>query len=153
MTFRPSLQAVTESSALVLQEERDEKSRLAYTMRQDGKSWYTIAKVLGVSESTIKTSVSRAMEEAAAMISTESKRQLLALEVDRLDRLQETVWMDAMRGDLQAVRTAIQVILARAKVLGLDAIPDTSITNNTLVVTGSSEEYVAALRAIAGDHG
>lgn len=153
MAEQRPLRAVTESTALVLQEESDEKARLAYVMRQDGKSWYTIAKVLGVSETTIQTSVSRAMEQAAAMISAETKRQLLALEADRLDRLQESVWADAMRGDIRAGEFALKVIMARIKALQLDAIPETTITNNTLVVTGSSEEYVAALRAIAGEHG
>jgi predicted transcriptional regulator len=138
------------TTALDVQEKQDEQARLAYEMRQDGKSWYSIAKALGLTESAASQSVSRAMEQAAGYVSEQAKRNLLALEVTRLDRLQEVVWPQAMQGNLRAMDMALRIIMARAKVQQLDVIPDTSITNNTLVVTGSSEEYVAALRAIAG---
>jgi len=152
MTKRPLIRAVP-TTALEEQERQDEQARLAYEMRQDGKSWYSIAKALGLTESAASQSVARAMEQAAAYVSTESKRQMLELEVARLDRLQDAYWAQAMGGNLRAADFALRVIQARAKVLQLDTIPETNITNNTLVVTGSSEEYVAALRAIAGEHG
>lgn len=147
------LRAVTESSALILAEEQDEKARQAYEMRQDGASWYTIAKALNMSESAVRRSLDKSMEMAAAYVSTEAKRRLLALEVDRLDRLQAVIWPNAMQGNMRAISQVVQIIMARAKVLGLDAIPDTVVTNNTLVVTGDSEAYVAALRTIAGQNG
>lgn len=149
MTKREFIRAVP-TTALDVQEKQDEQARLAYEMRQDGKSWYSIAKALGLTESAASQSVSRAMEQAAGYVSEQAKRNLLALEVTRLDRLQEVVWPQAMQGNLRAMDMALRIIMARAKVQQLDVIPDTSITNNTLVVTGSSEEYVAALRAIAG---
>ena len=149
MTKREFIRAVP-TTALDVQEKQDEQARLAYEMRQDGKSWYSIAKALGLTESAASQSVSRAMEQAAGYVSEQAKRNLLALEVSRLDRLQEVVWPQAMQGNLRAMDMALRIIMARAKVQQLDVIPDTSITNNTLVVTGSSEEYVAALRAIAG---
>lgn len=149
----PRLASVTPSTAIVLQEEQDEQARQAYEMRQDGKSWYTIAKALGLSEGAAQHIVSKAMEQAAAYVSTESKRQLLALEVDRMDRLQESAWASALQGNRADREFCLRVIMARAKLLGLENLPDVSITNNTLVVAGSSEEYVAALRAIAGERG
>lgn len=149
MTKREFIRAVP-TTALDVQEKQDEQARLAYEMRQDGKSWYSIAKALGLTESAASQSVSRAMEQAAGYVSEQAKRNLLALEVSRLDRLQEVAWPQAMQGNLRMMDMALRIIMARAKVQQLDVIPDTSITNNTLVVTGSSEEYVAALRAIAG---
>jgi len=149
VTKREFIRAVP-TTALDVQEKQDEQARLAYEMRQDGKSWYSIAKALGLTESAASQSVSRAMEQAAGYVSEQAKRNLLALEVSRLDRLQEVAWPQAMQGNLRMMDMALRIIMARAKVQQLDVIPDTSITNNTLVVTGSSEEYVAALRAIAG---
>jgi hypothetical protein len=150
MTKRPYVRSVP-TTDLDRQEKEDEKARLAYEMRQDGKSWFTIAKALGITESAASMSVANAMEKAAAYVSTESKRQMLTLEVDRLDRLQDAYWPQAMGGNLRAADFALRTIMARAKLLQLDVIPETNVTNNTLVVTGSTEEYVAALRAIAGE--
>jgi len=153
MARRPPTLSAVPSKDLALQEEQDEKAHLAYEMRQDGKSWYSIAKALGLTEGAARTSVHRAMEQAAAYVSEESKRQLLGLEVGRLDRLQESYWGAALGGNIRAAEFVLKVIMDRAKLQQLDAIPETNVTNNTLVVAGSSEEYVAALRAIAGEHG
>ena len=149
MAKRPYVRAVP-TTDLECRRRKTRRARLAYEMRQDGKSWYSIAKTLGLTESAASHSVARAMEQAAAYVSEQAKKQLLELEVARLDRLQEVVWPTAMQGNLRAMDMALRIIMARAKVLQLDTIPETSITNNTLVVSGSSEEYVAALRAIAG---
>jgi hypothetical protein len=149
---RPLIRAVA-STDLDAQEKADERAHLAYEMRQDGKSWYSIAKALNLTEGAAQHSVTRAIEQAAALVSEESKRQLLALEVARLDRLQDAYWAQAMGGNIRAADFALRVIMARVKTLQLDVIPETSVTNNTLVVAGSSEEYVAALRAIAGERG
>jgi hypothetical protein len=74
---------------------------------------------------------------------------MLAMEVDRLDSLQQAIWTDAIGGDRQAIETALKIIQARAKVLGLETIPTNTVTNNTIVVAGTSEEYVAALKRVS----
>jgi hypothetical protein len=70
------------------------------------------------------------------------------MEVERLDTLQRAVWQDAIGGDIKAVETALRIIQARAKVLGLDNMPVNTVTNNTIVVAGTPEEYVSALRKV-----
>lgn len=149
MARRTNLTPVKDS-ALLLAEKRDEQAHLAYEMRREGKSWYAIGKALGITESSARNGVSRAMTEAAAYVSTGSKQELLTMECERLDAMQAAIWGPAMAGSTRAIESILRIIQTRAKLLGLDSIPDTTITNNTLVVTGSSEEYVAALRAIAG---
>jgi hypothetical protein len=71
------------------------------------------------------------------------------MEIDRLDQLQSAVWRQAVSGDLAAVDRALKVIQARAKLLGLEDMTVNNITNNTVVIAGSGDDYVAALRAYA----
>jgi len=137
------------TSAALLQDERNEKARKALEMRRSGRSLWSIAEHLGISERNVNTLISDALKEAADLVDAGHKRSLLAMEVDRLDELQSAVWQDAINGDRQAVETALKIIQARAKVLGLDNMPTSTITNNTIVVAGTSEEYVAALRRVA----
>lgn len=133
----------------LIQDERNEMARKALEMRRSGRSLWSIAEHLGISERKANTLIADTLKEAADLVDAGHKRSLLAMEVDRLDELQSAVWQDAISGDRQAVETALKIIQARAKVLGLDNMPTSTITNNTIVVAGTSEEYVAALRRVA----
>jgi len=133
----------------IIQDERNEMARKALEMRRSGRSLWSIAEYLGISERKANTLIADTLKEAADLVDAGHKRSLLAMEVDRLDELQSAVWQDAISGDRQAVETALKIIQARAKVLGLDNMPTSTITNNTIVVAGTSEEYVAALRRVA----
>lgn len=137
------------NSAAILMEKQNEQARRALAMRKMGRSWWDISETLGISENQASQLVSVAINEAAALVNEGMKRSLLAMEVERLDDLQAAIWSDAIGGDLKAVETTLKIIQARAKVLGLDNIQTTSVTNNTIVVAGTSEEYIAALRQVA----
>ena len=137
------------SSAAILREQESINAHKALEMRRSGKTWWQIAETLKISERYAANLVHKALEEAANLVDHGAKQQLLALEVDRLDNLQQAVWQDAIGGDLKAVETALRIIQTRSKVLGLDNMPTSTVTNNTIVVTGTSEEYVAALRRVS----
>lgn len=137
------------NSAALLMEKQNEMARRALSMRKMGRSWWDIAESLQISENQASQLVSHAINQAAALVDEGMKRSLLAMEVERLDDLQAAIWADALGGDLKAVETTLKIIQARAKVLGLDNIQTTSVTNNTIVVAGTSEEYVAALKRVA----
>jgi hypothetical protein len=91
-----------------------------------------------------------ALQEAADLVDMGTKQEMLILEIDRIDHLQSLLWPSAQIGDTRAVETILKLILARVKLLGLDLSPEMSVQNNTLVVAGTSEEYVAALRIVVG---
>lgn len=137
------------NSAALLMEQQNEKARKALELRKAGHTWWHIAENLGVTETAASNLVSHAIAEAAAMVDEGAKRALLALEIERLDELQRAVWTDATSGDIRAVEAALKIIQARSKVLGLDNITGNTVTNNTIVVAGTSEQYVDALRKIA----
>lgn len=143
-----SLVAVTEAnSAAILQENQDQTARKAYELRLAGKSWFEIAKTLGIVESDARTIVSNQLTAAAAAVSDGAKQELLALEIERIDQLHASRWEAALRGDRVAFDQILKLAELRAKRLRLDDISDVSITNNTLVVAGTTEEYINALRA------
>ena len=137
------------NSAALLMEERNEMARRALEMRKEGRSWWSIAEALKITEGQANTLVSQTIMQAANLVDHSMKRELLAMEVERLDDLQRAIWQDAIGGDLKAVEVALKVIQARVKTLGLDNIQSAAVTNNTIVVAGTSEEYINALRRVA----
>jgi len=137
------------NSAAVLQEEQNALAMKAFQMRKAGASWWEIAENLKISEQQAGMLVHNRIKEAAKLVDEGTKRTMLAMEVDRLDTLQQAIWADAVGGDRQAIETALKIIQARAKVLGLETIPSSTVTNNTIVVAGTSEEYVAALKRVS----
>lgn len=137
------------NSAALLMEQQNEKARQALEMRKAGQTWWYIAEKLKITETAASNLVSQAITAAANMVDEGAKRSLLALEIERLDELQRAVWTDAVTGDIRAVEAALKIIQARSKVLGLDNISNSTVTNNTIVVAGTSEQYVNALRQIA----
>ena len=123
-------------------------ARAALMLQRQGKPLWEIAEDLGLPESTTRAALKRAMAEAADLIDDASKRELLAMEVDRLNQLQSAQWGNAMNGDTRAADTVLKIIDKRTKLLGLIDEDDTSATMQTVVVTGDSTAYIDALRAI-----
>lgn len=130
-------------------ETRTKMAHDAYMMRQSGKSWAQVAKALDSDANYVRHLVSDTLREAAALIEDSLKQEMLSFEVGRLDTLQESYWTDAVTGDIKAAEYVLKVIQSRVKVLGLENNQAASVTNNTIVVSGTPEEYVSALKRIS----
>ena len=90
----------------------------ALKLRQAGASYADIANTLGLSsEAAARVEVSRAMSSVVR----EAGEEVVALERDRLDRLQVLAWRLAERGSTAAIRECVRILERRAKLLGLDA--------------------------------
>jgi orotate phosphoribosyltransferase-like protein len=149
-TASKNLAEVKKANNAALALEKENKLAMeAYQLRQAGVSWWDIAEQLKISEQYASNLVQHKIKEAARLVDEGIKKSMLTMEIDRLDSLQKAVWNDAMLGDRQAVETALKIIMARAKVLGLDAIPTSTVTNNTIVVSGTPDEYVNALKKVS----
>lgn len=123
------------------------KEATAWDMRVTGQSWNQIARVLGYPSARAAAGAVRVWQRRSAFLVDEATREeMLTEELAKLDMLQNAVWADAMQGEPSAVNNARQIILARAKLLGLDE-RVTNITNNTVVVAGDTQEYVNSLEA------
>lgn len=151
---KPSNAIALSRRALKIADEEEERARLAkraHQLRLSGKTWWEIAETLKIPEMQASGLVADRIRAAAALVDEGAKRQMLSMELDRLDTLQQAIWDDAVGGDTKAVETALKIIAQRAKLLGLeDAMVGRQVTNNTIVVPGNATEYVAALRAMTG---
>lgn len=136
------------STVAVLKETRSKTAMKAYEMRREGRSWAEISAALHLEPRRVRRIVIDVMQEAADLVDMGTKQEMLILEIDRIDHLQSLLWPAAQAGDTRAVETILKLILARVKLLGLDMTPEMSVQNNTLVVAGTSEEYIAALRVV-----
>lgn len=129
-------------------EENDRTFRAAQ-MQLQGASWKAIALAEGyVDANAAKSDVKRYRDEATALLTEHSRKDLLALEVARLDALQAAVWQQAMKGHLPAVNVVRDLIMSRIKVLQLDQpSQEEEITGpRTVVIPHDDDEYAAELQ-------
>jgi hypothetical protein len=61
--------------------------------------------------------------------------------------LQRGCWPAATTGDVKSAHLAVKIIVERAKLLGLDQIPEDA-QPRTLVIGGTEEEYIAGLKQV-----
>ncbi len=61
----------------------------------------------------------RVVQQTLQAVQTENVAALRAVEVDRLDALQQALWDRALGGNLAAAQAVVRIIEARARVLGL----------------------------------
>lgn len=150
MTAKQAQIARTLSSVAKANEQarQAELARKAYELRVAGRSWWEIAEELNLTEAAASTLVHERLRQVASLVDEGSRREMLATELDRLDRLQAAVWTKAMDGDPKSVSAALAVIDRRAKFLGLETDTATTVTANTIVVPGPTADYVAALRSV-----
>jgi hypothetical protein len=150
------------NTAAFLQQEEDRISRRAYEMRRAGKSWWEIAEALDIPESRVKKLFDVAISKAADLVSQEEKRKLLIMEVERLDALQNAQWdmatswteietEDGVRSvppSVKAGEFVLKVAAQRARLLGLDEAAVANVAASTVIVGGTSTEYLDALRQL-----
>lgn len=90
----------------------------ALTLRLAGVDWATIAERLHYDDAA--ASCGAAFEAAEGQYDGARSDPLRVLEILRLDRLQAAVWGAAMKGDLDAVKTALSIGDRRTRMLHLN---------------------------------
>lgn len=122
----------------------------AWQMRLRGTDWEQICKTVGYSSVKVAQVDLRAYVLSCMVQTDEDHRQeVMTMELAKLDALQNAVWDAAMAGDTKAVDSALKVINTRMKLLGLDTpTQGQQVTNNTVVVAGSSEEFIQRLQLV-----
>lgn len=124
---------------------REERAYRAYQMRLSGMQWQEIVyrcEYTGIGEA--KAEVDGLLRKATQIASDDRKREVLELELGRLDALQNAIWGMAISGDLKAVDTTLKIMAHRARILALGE--ETATSTNTVVIT--SEKYVEALQGV-----
>jgi hypothetical protein len=131
-----------------------ERAYRCYQLRVGGKSWEQVAELEKYpSASSAKYDVDRYMEEARALVVEASQKEMLTLEVHRLDALQDALWLNAMSGHVPSAGMCMNLIMNRAKLtvefrerVGADA--DHA---RTVVVPVENDGYLQALMDAAGE--
>lgn len=128
-----------------------ERAFRCYQLRVGGLSWAEIATLeLYPSAGAAMYDVNRYMAEAKALVVESSAREMLTLEVNRLDALQHALWANAMTGHVPSVTAALSIIVNRAKLIGLDPDKMNDVAARTVVVPQDDDGFLAALKTLAG---
>lgn len=146
------LASVRARQKAILAEQENQQARKAFELQQTGMSLWEIADELKITPTEVKDSVGKAMETAATLIDLGAKQDLLRLQMASLDRLQYALWNQAMQGNIPAAREVRGIIGDRIKFLGL-TVEEGEGEYTTVVIKGSSAEYVASLRLISEHDG
>lgn len=131
-----------------------ERAFRCYKERMAGKSWGEIALDEHYPSATAaKYDVGRYMDEASAMVVASTAKEMLSLEVARLDAVQNALWLSAMTGHVPSAALVVNIIINRAKLIGLDpermgAAADQA---RTVVVPAHDDGYTASLKRLAGE--
>jgi len=124
---------------------REERAYRAYQMLLGGAPWQEIVyrcEYIGIMEA--KAEVDGLIRKATQIANDDRKREVLELELARLDALQNAVWGMAISGDLKAVDTTLKIMAHRARILALGE--ETAASTNTVIVT--SEKYIESLQGV-----
>ena len=98
---------------------------------------------------THRASAWRAVDEALAQRVADNADQYRALTMARLEKLLASHWVDATEhADTRAADLILKVLAQQVKLLGLDQQGQAADQVQTLVIGGTSAEYVAALQQV-----
>lgn len=132
--------------------EAAERVYRCHKRRIRGEDWAVIASEEGYeSVGACQYDVARWKEEAQALVIENSVREMITLEVARLDALQSALWPAAMKGHVQSAMGAMNIIVNRSKLMGLDPekLRDDADRARTVVVPADDDSYIAGLRQAA----
>lgn len=133
-----------------------ERPYRAWHLHQAGLTWREIASQEGYADArAAQYDVSRYMQEGAALVADHSRRDLMEVEIARLNTLQATIWPQAMKGHLPAVREVMNLGITRVKFLEMIAaipqVSDTGMDQGTVIIPGGDSDYITTLQQVAGD--
>ena len=142
------LATVGETAAALIEEQRLEQAMEARELRRDGHDWWEIANKMRLTPRDARQAVAYGIRAAAELVNDATKIELLDLELSRLDLLIKANMPEAMKGNTQSGKLILDVVKERVRLLELDK-EHTQAGQTTVVVGGTSTEYIEALQTIA----
>lgn len=132
-----------------------ERAYRCYQLRQSGKDWTEIALAEQYpSAKAAKYDVDRYLEEARSLVVESSAREMLRLEISRLDRLQSFIWDKAADGNIAAITEIRQLVMSRVRVVEVLEPSKTEEVGGdmvrTVVVASDEAGYLRGLQKAAG---
>lgn len=96
-----------------------ERRRRALELRKQGLSYAEIGRELGITAAAARFSIRKALEDLHEEIRQES-RELIALQIARLEELYARLNPRIQEGDVDAIRVAVHIVVNIARLLGAD---------------------------------
>lgn len=122
-----------------------ERAYGAYQQRLRGWSWEKIAQVgMWPDAKSVAREVQLYLDEGKAVMAGFKRLEVLAVELARLDMLQDAVWDEAMNGKVPSVMAVLAIHKQRVSILGMDQPSEEGTVTPTVVVP--SEDYIEQLR-------
>lgn len=103
-----------------IEEFKGQPTEEAFHLRSLSYSYPEIAKILKITPLQAYHCVMRKLKSLQVDFQIASKN-VLYLELERLDIMQRALWSKVENGDVSAINTSLKIIERRAKMLGLDA--------------------------------
>lgn len=129
---------------------RVERQRQILELRKGGASYDQIAKATGLAG---RSSARREFQLALQKVIEEPAKEVLALELSRLDSLVLALWQQAKTGNVAAIDRVLKIMERRASYLGLDAPKKTELSGAdggpVSFADVSHEALIAKLDALA----
>ena len=94
------------------------KAAKALELRKDGKTFDEIAEAVGYNS---RQAAHDAVKRALMAIIREPAKELITLDLERLDKMWEIHFLNAQAGDVNALTACLKLMERRAKLLGLDS--------------------------------
>lgn len=131
-----------------------ERAYRAYKLNRDGLDWHSIAEMeMYPSARAAKADVDRYLAEARALVVEKSAKEMLSLEMARLNHYTFQLREGIEKGSIIAITEARHLVMARARLaLALGAsLTEDNAGGRTVVIPGDDDGYVATLKEAAGD--
>jgi hypothetical protein len=151
---RRSSRPTTKAVATRPSDEHWKMAKEAYRLKVSGRTFSEIAEILDLPD---KAEAHRLLVERfaydAASLTSQERKDILGMELLRLDALQVAVWDSAMMGDPKSVDSALKIIQTRARITGIEQV-DPVVNKNLVLVMGEREQdYIDQLKAVDGSTG
>lgn len=115
-----------------------ERRKKALELRKAGATYDDIGKQLGISKHAAYKHVMAALKEIREEVA-EDARDVLRLELERLDYMQMRLWQQVQQGHNGAVDRVLRIMERRAKLLGIDNVQQTDTTVPKIEVVLSAD--------------
>jgi hypothetical protein len=148
----PARRSTKTTGRAAVEKEHWEKATQAYELLLGGKSHSEVAEILGIAHvDDVWRLMTERFQYDASRLTDAQRKDILGMELLRLNALQAAVWPSAMMGDPKSVDSAVRIIATRAKIAGLEQVDPVVNKNLVLVMGDKEEEYIAALKAVSTD--
>lgn len=128
-----------------------ERQRRALELRKAGSTYAAIAQALGYADHTsARQAVVRAFDE----IIREPAIDLRGIQYERLNHMLLVLWPKVQGGDERAIGQALAVMDKMDRLMGTEESQkidvDVNVAGAVLVIDGNKDEYIAAMKRMAG---